>query len=346
MSTDQRLGLTHARVSLEEAPRQARVPLALILRGENHEPSSGVADRVGTHTEEARKKLELLRGDWSVSAYKRWSPKGGRREGRMRAALNALPPTEPSSFYRVPATLIDSLDRVAGLVEVLDRASARRWAGGSDEETREAAVFVAQSAAAVERGLISLADPDEAPPSVPGDAAKAIQHVAGQLDDLLERMAAFFGATAGTFCGEDGARRPGRSVGGVLQATVLSLDVAGSTVHGEVREERAHNRWLREGLNVAAQWTRAFGGWELADRRGDELFVEYEPDGDAAALAACTLLVHSAALRSLGSNENRACPQHPQSGRPRGPRHRGPRSEGRRSSLGAEWRAPRGRRAK
>jgi hypothetical protein len=303
MSTDQRLGLTHVRVSLEDALHEARLPLALILRSEDHEPSSGVADRVGTHTGEAREKLELLRGGWSDPAYKRWDPKGGRREGRMRAALNALPPTDPASFYRVPATLIDSLDRVAGLIEVLDRASANRWAGGGEEEAREAAVFVARSAAAVERGLISLAEPDRVAPSVPGDSGKAIYQVAGQLDDLLERMAAFFGATAGTFCGEEGTRRPGRAVGGVRQATVLSLDVAGSTVHGEVREERAHNRWLREGLNVAAQWTRAFGGWELADRRGDELFVEYELDGDAAALAACALLVHAGALRSLGSNE-------------------------------------------
>jgi hypothetical protein len=311
MSTDQRLGLTHVRVSLEEAVREARLPLALILRGEDHESSSGMVEEVDTHTEEARAKLKLLRGDWDIPAYDRWKRKGSRREGRMRAALNALPPvdpgagptTDPASFYRVPATLIDSLDRVAGLIEVLDRASARRWAGGGDEEVREAAVFVARSAAAVECGLISLADPDDAPPSVPGDADKAIHQVAEQLDDLLERLAAFFGAAAGTFCGEDGIRRPGRVIGGVREATVLSLDVAGSTVHGEVREERAHNRWLRQGLAVAAQWTRAFGGWELADRRGDELFVEYETDGDAAALAACALLVHSAALRSLESKE-------------------------------------------
>jgi hypothetical protein len=301
MSTDQRLGLTHVRASLEKALREACPPLALILRGEDHDPSSGLAERVGIHTEEAREKLKLLRDGWSSPAYDRWDPKGGRREGRMRAALNA--PPEPPSFYRVPAALIDSLDWIVGLIEVLDRASSGRWAGGGEEEAREAATFVAASAAAVERGLLSLADPDPAPPNLPGDAAKAIHQVAERLDDLLERMAAFFAATAGTFCGEDGNRRPGRGVGRTRQATVLSLDVAGSTVHGEVREERAHNRWLREGLNLAAQWTRAFGGWELADRPGDELTVEFEIDGDAAPLAACALLDHSGALRSLGSNE-------------------------------------------
>lgn len=303
MSTDQRLGLTHVRASLKTALREARSPLTLILRGEDHDPSSGLAGRVATHTQEAREKLRLLRGGWSDPAYDRWDPKGSRRERRMRLALNAPSTPQPLAFYRVPAALIDALDQVVGLIEVLDRASAGHWAGGSGEEAREAAIFVVVSATAIEHGLLSLADPDEAASRVPGDAAKAIRQAAEHLDDLLERMAAFFGATAGCFCGEEGNRRPDRSVGGVRQATVLSLDVAGSTIHGEVREERPHNRWLREGLNLAAQWTRAFGGWELADRRGDELFVEYEIDGDAAALAACALLVHSAALRSLGSNE-------------------------------------------
>src|SRR5262249_7791820 len=45
------------------------------------------------------------------------------------------------------------------------------------------------------------------------------------------------------------------------------------------------------------------GGRPRPERKGDELVVVFEQDGDAAVLAACTVLAHTRALRSTGIAE-------------------------------------------
>jgi class 3 adenylate cyclase len=123
---------------------------------------------------------------------------------------------------------------------------------------------------------------------------------AEDLLDLLERLTAMGAALAGVFRGDREGRQQATRDRSGRHLSILYLDIAGYTEHGEACDERSHNSWARAGLDLAAQWTRAFGGRERPERRGDDIVVEFAEDGDATVLAAAVVQSHTRALRSTG----------------------------------------------
>lgn len=54
---------------------------------------------------------------------------------------------------------------------------------------------------------------------------------------------------------------------------------------------------------MAVQWARAFRGWPLGERRGDDAVTEFDHHPDAAVLCAAAIQLHGAALCSIGGDD-------------------------------------------
>lgn len=297
MSTDRRLGLSHVRCSLDEALKVLRRPLNLIRTGEVHERTPGIGEKVDDAVDAAVGKLDLQAGEWAVPARRAIPQARSRAQARILRSLAAAEnPRENFGFARALAGLIRGM---GPLVDRLDAVSAKGWVDGDGNEQVEVAAEALEWAATIRRALWSLSR-DETPSSeTPGDPREAVLLAAEELRDLLELLAAFGAALAGAYCGPKGKRMASPFADEARHAAILYLDVDGSTAKGELLDARTNRRWLNEGLNVAAQWTRVFGGYEYSDRKGDELVAEFS-EGDRAALAAAAILHHTAALRSTG----------------------------------------------
>ncbi|HEY6731038.1 MAG TPA: hypothetical protein VI039_08445 [Solirubrobacterales bacterium] len=297
MSTDRRLGLSHVRRSLEQALDVLRRPLNLIRAGELHERTPEIVERVSSATGAARGKLELQADDWAAPARRAIPQARSRAQGRtLRSLAAAEKPGEIYGFATVLARLIDGL---ATVVDRLDAASAKGWVEEDGEEQRQTAFETLEWAAAIRSALGSFSQDQTPAVELPADPREAILAAAEEVRDLLELLAATAAALAGAYCGPKGKRLPSPHAEDARHAAILYLDVDGSTAKGELLDARTNRRWLNEGLNLAAQWTRVFGGYEYSDRKGDELVAEFA-EGDRAALAAAAVLHHTAALRSTG----------------------------------------------
>jgi orotate phosphoribosyltransferase len=297
MSTDERLGLTHVRRSLDAALAELRSPLKVILREESHPRTCRIALRAQENVDLAVCKLSLLAGDWSAPAKERWAEASGRREERLITSLGAS--EESAVLYEFSEVLGRVIGFVGALVEHLDAASASNWQEGDKGTDRETATMVLTWCGRIRRALVSLAGDEPPVPSAPLEARAAIAFAADELLDLIEQLGAFAAAAAGVFRGVRGGRPALRQVGSARHLSVLSLDLANSTAHASAYE-RTHKKWVNEALDLAAQWTQAFGGWERPERKGDEITVEFENDGDATPLAAAAVLCHARALRLTG----------------------------------------------
>lgn len=299
MSSDMRLGLSHVRAPLAEALAQLRLPLCLMLRGERHERTAALREEADKRIERAEGILALLRRDWSVPAQERWRHGAGRREQRLRSSLRVSADAAP--VYEFAETLTRAVAALARTIDGLDAASAEHWRDGNSEASARAAGASAR-AATIQDALRSLAGGGPVQRPVRQDARAAITAAAEDLLDTVGLIASALAAVAGASRVAEGEHRRARHPE-ARQVTVLVLDIAGSTVHGEAREERSHNRWVNKGLGLVAQWTRTFGGWERLERKGDELISEFEHDGDAPVMAAAAVLCHARALRGMQIDE-------------------------------------------
>lgn len=293
MCSDGRLGLTHVRSSLDAALAAAARALKQVKSEERHSPA-GVAS--SAHTEAAREKLRVLRKDWASPVRDRWGDENElKRRKRMIRTLGA--PRPELGAYAIPTRLVALVEAVAHLAEQVNNASARLWdeEPAASDSTVPAAVL---EACARVRATLSDLDGDFEPATPPDDPREALGAAAEELQDVLELIRAFVAATAALYRGFwDGHRRPlgeeRRTV------SVLSVDLAGSSDHGHDHPAPEHRKWVSDGLNMAAQWSRAFTGREGKAREGDEVWVEFPP-GDAAVVCAAAILQHAAALRSTG----------------------------------------------
>ena len=299
MSTDRRLGLSHVRASIDEALAELRRPLRLILSGERHERTRGVGDRVRKKVESAQAKLALLSGDWSAPALARW-PRPGRREQRLLDSLGS--PEKPATPYELSAAFAALAIKVGELVERLDASSALEWEDEGGEASREIAATTLTWCATIRRALTSLSD-DGYTPAPPGDVREAITAAAAALLNVAEQLGAFVAAIAGVFRGPEDGEVLARATEEKRNVSILSLDLAGSTTYSDLHGPELGHLWKNEGLDMAAQWTRAFGAWPVSDRRGDDIVVEFEEVGDAAVLCGAAIQQHLAALHSTDADD-------------------------------------------
>jgi hypothetical protein len=306
MSTDRRLGLEHVHASLKAALAELRQPLKLILREQTHDPSAGTASRAGRQTLFAACKLNRLTSNWSEPALERWQ-RPARREQRLLVSLGA-PSSEGMAFYALPKALATLIAALGDVVESLDKASVRYWVDGDQitaagEKARRQAVGAAINWCTVIRHrLTSLHEEGDTPP-IPEQPNAAIVAAAEALLDTLDLIESFVASTAGEFRGEDSERRPTGTASKQRDVSVLSFDIVGATVFGQLHDSEATHRWKEEALDAAAQWTRSFGSWPTGTRRGDEIKVEFDEAGDAAILCAAVVQQHMAALRSTGGED-------------------------------------------
>jgi hypothetical protein len=306
MSTDRRLGLMHVRRSLNAALEEMRRPLKLILREQAHDRSPGTAARARKYALAAACKLQRLSTDWSAPPLDQW-PKPGRREQRLLASLGA-PSSEGRAIYDLPVALATVTAALGEVVENLDKASVRHWVDEGEitafgEAARRQAVGAAINWCAVVRHrLTSLSDEGDAP-SIPEHPRDAIVAAAETLLDTVDLLDAFIAAIAGEFRGEENEQRPAGTANKQRNVAILSLDIAKATNFGQLRGAETTHHWKEEALDIAAQWTRAFGSWPIGKRRGDEIRVEFDQTDDVSVLCAAIVQQHAAALRSAGGED-------------------------------------------
>lgn len=306
MSTDRRLGLEHVHASLKAGLAELRRPLKLVLREQLHDPTPGTAARARKYALEAACKVQQLSSDWSAPVRERWAWPG-RCEQRVLASLGA-PSEAGRAFYALPKALATLIAALGDVVESLDQASVRHWVDGmeitaSGEAVRRQAVGAAINWCTVIRHRLTSLDEEGDTPSVPEQPGAAIVLAAESLLEAIDLIEAFVASAAGKFRGEDGERRPLGSAPKQRDVSILSLDIVGGTAFGEEHDEETTHDWKEEALDIAAQWTRAFGSWPTGKRRGDEVKVEFDQAGDVAALCAAVVQQHLAALRSAGEED-------------------------------------------
>jgi hypothetical protein len=299
MSTDHRLGLTHARYSLDAAIALIEAPLGLIRRGSPHEAGELTSTLVDRHCAIAARKIDQLRGAWERPVKKRWGDSELRLERSAVVSMSA--PEKPLAFYQLPGALADLIAGIGEICGRLDRASAELWRDPeSGTEALEIARVAVRHATRVRARLTSLeAEPAEVP-LVPEEARGALALAAEELFDLVRQIKALMAGVAGDYRGPLHGRLLEPPVD-KRNSTVLSLDIARSRSHE--REHRdTHNEWKNQGLDIAAQWARALHGREGKHREGDDIWFEFDV-GDKALIGAALIQAHAAAMASTGIDE-------------------------------------------
>jgi hypothetical protein len=290
-SGDHRLGLSHVRQLLYSVLDALEARLNVIVREHDHD-AEGVAARVSSLTDGARRHLQCLERDWATRVNDIW-PDPIRTEDALLASI-AVPKRAVGPVYQVPAALVDAVGAAAVMVDRLDSLSAEHYDGEAPGDLPE---LILSSAAQLRQALCSLKTPPSAPP-LSGDARARISAAGESLLDTVGALRAFAAAIAGSYCGP----RRGESLQEAVEDdrfhTVLYPDLAGSTEYAR-RHPFEHNyEWKNTGLGIFAQWGRAFGGMETRDRQGDCQWMEFEDRGDPAVICAAATCVHTAALRA------------------------------------------------
>ena len=204
--------------------------------------------------------------------------------------MSLAKPDGPVELYGFAGAVTLMVAVLALHVDLLDEAYTCSLETGKSETGLDTAAGALASCARIRRALTSLLeDGSLAPP----DSEVTLRAAARELLDMTELLGAFAAALTGTFRGIRGGREPSAQ-----HLSILSLDIAGSSHHSDAGDARSHTTWIEGGLDLAAQWARAFSGWERPERKGDEIMVEFEEDGDATVLAAAAVLCHTRALRS------------------------------------------------
>jgi class 3 adenylate cyclase len=293
MSTDECLGLSYVHAHLARALDALERPLKVMLRGERHTPAPGAYRAAHAYTEAAEQAIGLLRTDWAATVRASF-PRPLRRETRVLESIGA--PGEGRPFFDYVSAVGAMVPAVTRLVESLDHASATLWADGPAEYAHGAARAVADSTAVLERTITSMVESGDGP-HLPDEPRAATVAAAEHLLRLVGIVRAFIAAFATSYRGS----LRGRAVAELedqRQSTVLFADLAGSTEHALTTDFERNYDWKNRGLNLIAQWGKAFGGYEVKDRSGDDLWLDFGKSGDPAVLCAALIQDHAAALRS------------------------------------------------
>jgi hypothetical protein len=304
MSTDERLGLTYVLADLDESLSLQQGRLKLVLRDEEHAGSAADYELSRAHAEKARATLAQLVDDWQKLVHRGW-PRPSKLERSVLRSIAA--PKDAVGIFDLAdglAQLVISLSRV---VQRLEGASAGLWASGQDgdgtradagEHAREAVREVRSCCADVR--LTLLGDRRLAGPRPEGTGARAeLKAVAGELLEVTKVLGTFAAAVAGVYRGTRGQRAPVQ-LPPEREATVLFVDITKSVERALRDGFEVTANWKNSGLNLAAQWAKAFGGREVQDRPGDAVWLDFGQHPDAAVMCAGAIQQHMRALRLTG----------------------------------------------
>ena len=292
LSSDHMLGLTHLQSAIKAALEVIDAPLKRILRGEEHQQTLGVVERVVVIGDSARTDLDTLSGDWASIAEACWPHHSKRVSSLLESGA---PPADPGTLFELPRALLGAATTTSMLTARLDEISARVWKGEEAAGDGAAVAEISRSCAEMRRALASL-DGDELPGRTAGDTRVTIVQASEELLALAATLIAFADAIAGSFCGPKGLRQIDERER-EREKAILFMDLAGSFVHAIEHSPEENHAWKELALGCAAQWGRAFGGDEPRDREGDAIWLEFETVG-AAVLCGAAIQMHAHALRS------------------------------------------------
>jgi len=298
MSTDQALGLSHVQHPLELALDMLEARLNLVARGSDHRRTTSLIGDVEALAGRARTNLSELEADWGAPARQLWL-EPIRSEALLLESM-AVPGGELGAVYRLPTALVTLVETAAALVDRLDAVSAGRWEEGVEVDVRSATT-VRAAANRMRRSLRSLdAGGEDERTAGEATASEPVAAAAVALLRLLGVLRAFSAACASDYRGPRRGERTPQPAEDDRFHTVLLPDIEKSREYARANSFDTNHAWRDAGLNLVAQWGRAFGGLETRDRQGDCAWLEFEQRGDPAVLCAAAIQVHARALRSSG----------------------------------------------
>jgi class 3 adenylate cyclase len=297
ISSDQKLGLTHIQHALDLGLDRIEAQLKLIARGEKHDPPLQLLPGIRKLAQGARELLDLLGGDWAEAARAPWS-QPSKRESLLLATMAA--PADRSSVFELPRALCSAVEALAAMTEDLDAFSVAEW-NGEDQGAEELPTRLLSGCKALESALTTLRGTEEVEIEAIGSDRAAITTSAEALGRVAGILRAFTAAIACDYRGVRGQHS--RSIADDRRRTVLFADIEKSTEHALKHSVDVNFAWKNSGLNLLAQWAKAFGGLEDREREGDCLWPEFEQAGDAALLCGALVQAHAHALRSVALPE-------------------------------------------
>ena len=302
MSSDERLGLTHVLAALDTTLARHWERLKIILRGEEHTVRPEQKILQGAEGEPALRILAVLREDWRRLVRKGW-PNPNKVERSVMASIAA--PKDAIAVFALMTELCELCEPLGQAVERLERASSALWQAEEHDELKRAeedaetvAKAVAGACTDVRRTL--RAEPDPRPHA--GDARAQLQAAARDLLEARDIIASFAAALAGSYKGMKGQRAPSQ-LAPEREATVLFADITKSVERLVSDGFPVSAEWKNTGLNIAAQWAKAFGGAEIQDRPGDAILLDFGQRPEAAVMCAAAIQQH---LRALSSTDLRS----------------------------------------
>jgi hypothetical protein len=298
MSSDKRLGLTHVLAVLDVTLYRQRERLKIILRGEEH--ATRPRQRVHEGGKSAKPALEILgvlRGDWQRLVRKGW-PNPNKVERSVMASIAG--PKDAVGVFGVMGALVELCESLGPAVDQLERASSTLWRAQEPEELAQAEADGETLAKALARACTDVrrtlrAEPDPRPHA--GSVRDQLQAAARDLLQARDILASFAAALAGSYQGPKGQRAPSQ-LPPRREASVLFADITKSVERLVSDGSAVSAEWKNTGLNIAAQWARAFGGVEIQDRPGDAIWLDFGQRSEAALMCAAAIQQHMRALRS------------------------------------------------
>lgn len=297
MSAAGRLGLDYVMHDVEQALVELDDPVE-VLRGGDALDRKKLA-RTCSHARElvavARsEKLRQLERDWSEQVRQSWaSPLDVQR--RLLASLNA-----PEDGFELLRAADAFCGVVLSYVDVLDSLTALdpqpSLLSSDAEELPELFARDFATVASLTMGLRSLRERDDSAPAFELDAAALGERLL-RFTNVLKRF-----VSAYRWRYDPMPDRP-EPLPKIRTSVILNADLARSTYRASSSDDPTYAAWANAGLNLIAQWGRAFGAREIpiASREGDDICLEFG-DADAAVLCACVIAEHFAALRSTGND--------------------------------------------
>lgn len=295
-----RLGLDYVMHDLDLALRELREPLEVLigdrpLRGDRLQRSIYRArQRVGV----AQGKIEHLLREWHMPVTARWNDP---IEVERELLATVIAPKNAGLLFQLAAIIckctISVIDVLAGLEATLGKGPKTPDLFLPDTQT--APWDPAQALLELRRLCASFRMCGaHADPALPTDDASDPATLAREVDRVTDCIYEFAAALAMAY------RMPGSTLAqqgngpsSVVQKAILVTDMGNSTGRGIEVSHAQNVEWKNAGLNVVAQWGRAFGGSERWARDGDDVILVFD-NANSALLCACMIQEHFAALRS------------------------------------------------
>jgi adenine/guanine phosphoribosyltransferase-like PRPP-binding protein len=298
MSASARLGLEYVMHDVDLALAELDDPVEVLLGGDALDRKrlrascANARDKIDFARSE---KLRKLQRDWSEQVRVAWpSPLDVQR--RLLGSLNAptvnvtglFPAAE--AFCGVVDAYVDVIDSLAAL----DPQPSLLPDDSHDLPGLLSRDFVAMRRLRVR--LQSLRTPDDSAPTLDLTRPDVLSEYLIDFAGLLKQFVSAFSWRFDPM--------PDRTewLPRTRKSVIVNADFAKSTYRASTSAHPTYRAWANAGLNLIAQWGRAFGAREIpiASREGDDICLEFV-DADSAVLCSCMIGEHFAALRATGN---------------------------------------------